>query len=48
VDHIDPDAATISFEICSWLINDSKGELSAQEYVDYCARVVAHAQGGII
>ena len=42
VDHIDPDADAIGFEICSWLVNDSKGQLSALEYVDYCGRVVAH------
>jgi hypothetical protein len=42
VDHIDPSSAVIAFEICSWLVNDSKGNLSAQEYVDYCGRVVDH------
>jgi len=46
VDHIDPDSDTVGFEICSWLVNDSKGELSAQEYVEYCRLVVAHAEGG--
>jgi hypothetical protein len=43
VDHIDPSSPVLGFEICSWLVNDSKGNLSAQEYVDYCGRVVEHA-----
>lgn len=44
VDHTDPSSPVIGFEICSWLVNDSKGNLSAKEYVDYCGRVVAHAK----
>ncbi len=42
VDHTDPSSANLEFEICSWLVNDSKGNLSAQEYVDYCGRVVGY------
>ncbi len=44
VDHTDPSSPVIGFEICSWLVNDSKGNLSAREYVDYCRRVVEHSK----
>jgi len=44
VDHTDPASPDLEFEICSWLVNDSKGNLSALEYVDYCGRVVEHAK----
>jgi len=46
VDHIDPDADAICFEICSWLVNDSKGELSRWNTSIIAPRVVAHAQSG--
>ncbi len=42
VDHTDPSSPVIGFEICSWLVNDSKGQLSAKEYVEFCGRVAAH------
>jgi hypothetical protein len=42
VDHTDPSSPLVGFEICSWLVNDSKGNLSAGEYVEFCGRVVAH------
>jgi hypothetical protein len=39
VDHTDPNASDLEFEICSWLVNDSKSCLNAQEFVDLCTRV---------
>jgi hypothetical protein len=39
VDHTDPNASDLDFEICSWLVNDCKSCLNAQEFLDLCARV---------
>jgi hypothetical protein len=43
VDHVNPDSDTLEFEICSWIVNNSKGRLSSEEYLDYCTRVAAYA-----
>ena len=42
VDHIDPGADVLEFEICSWKINLCKGNLNPQEFVDLCKRIVAY------
>jgi hypothetical protein len=39
-DHINPD--TLEFEMCSWLVNESKSYLSPDEYVALCQKVVNH------
>jgi hypothetical protein len=41
VDHVDPYAAEIKFEICSWLVNRSKNDLTGEEYVALCGKIVA-------
>ncbi len=43
VDHIDPAADVLEFEICSWKINLCKGNLNPQEFVELCKRVVLFA-----
>jgi hypothetical protein len=42
IDHIDPAADVLEFEICSWKINSCKGNLNPQEFVDLCKRVVEY------
>jgi hypothetical protein len=42
VDHIDPYGRNIDFEICSWHINRSKSNLSPQEYVALCEKIISH------
>jgi hypothetical protein len=41
VDHIDPDV--LEFEICSWLVNDSKSYMTPAEFVAFCRKVVKRA-----
>lgn len=38
VDHVTPD--TLDFVICSWQINDAKSDLSPEEFVALCKKVV--------
>jgi hypothetical protein len=42
VDHIDPYAQEIAFEICSWRINRCKNNLTAQEFVALCRKIVVY------
>lgn len=42
VDHEDPNADTLEFEIVSWLVNDGKSGLDPEQFVDLCRRIVAH------
>jgi hypothetical protein len=44
IDHIDgkPEA---TFEIVSWQTNDAKEDMNREEFLDYCRRVVRHADG---
>ena len=42
VDHKDPKADRLEFEIVSWLVNDCKSGLSPEQFVDLCRRIVAH------
>ncbi len=39
VDHCDPYADELNFEICSWIVNSSKTLMNPQEYVDLCRKV---------
>jgi putative endonuclease len=42
VDHIDPYAATLSFEICSWLVNECKNNLNPDEFIALCKKIVVY------
>jgi hypothetical protein len=39
VDHCDPYAGELNFEICSWIVNSSKTLMNPREYVDLCKKV---------
>ncbi len=39
VDHIDPNACELAFEICSWLINTCKWNMNRQEFIAVCGKV---------
>ena len=41
IDHIDPDATDLKFEVCSLLVNECKNDLNADEFVGLCNKVVA-------
>ncbi|MGB7568919.1 MAG: hypothetical protein WBM07_13745 [Chitinivibrionales bacterium] len=40
VDHIDPRADTLAFEICSWEVNCCKSFLNPAEFLDMCGKVM--------
>jgi hypothetical protein len=42
VDHTDPEAAVLDFEICSWLVNTCKNLLNPNEFVAFCGKVVEY------
>jgi hypothetical protein len=39
VDHMDPYAKVLKLEICSWRINNCKGGLTPQEFIEVCRKV---------
>jgi hypothetical protein len=40
VDHVEDGTGPADFRICGWRTNDAKGDLSLEEFVALCARVV--------
>lgn len=46
VDHVGDGTGTADFRVCSWRVNDAKNDLSQDEFVGLCRRVVAFADGG--
>jgi hypothetical protein len=40
VDHVTEDS--LQFEICSWRTNDSKSDLSPEEFVEFCGKVIKY------
>jgi hypothetical protein len=43
VDHIDAGATESSFRICSWRTNDAKNDLSPDQFIDLCSKVLTFA-----
>ena len=41
LDHVS-DRSSINFDICSWRTNDTKNDLSIQEFIELCRKVVTH------
>jgi hypothetical protein len=44
VDHVNPYADILEFEICSWRINCCKSGLTPNEFVEVCRKVVEHTK----
>jgi hypothetical protein len=42
VDHVGDGSGAADFVICAWRTNDAKNDLSHDEFVELCRRVVAH------
>jgi hypothetical protein len=40
IDHVDASSAAPNFMICSWRVNDAKNDLTREEFVQLCCRVV--------
>ena len=43
VDHISAGATEASFRICAWRTNDAKNDLSVEDFLSLCIRVLTHA-----
>jgi len=43
VDHIDAGATESSFKICAWRTNDAKNDLSPEQFVELCSKVLIFA-----
>ena len=41
LDHVS-ERSSINFDICSWRTNDAKNDLSIQEFIELCRKVIAH------
>lgn len=42
VDHFDPSKHSPDFRICAWAVNDSKSDLTIEEYLALCTTVLAY------
>jgi len=43
VDHVSAGATKASFRICGWRTNDAKSDLSHEDFLDLCHKVLVHA-----
>jgi hypothetical protein len=41
VDHVGDGTGPVDFKICAWRTNDAKGDLSLEEFVALCSKVLA-------
>lgn len=48
VDHIGDGLAAPNFRICAWRTNDCKNDLNADELLDFCRRVLSHADASAV
>lgn len=42
VDHVGDGLGVANFKICGWRTNDSKNDLSLEEFIDLCHKVICH------
>lgn len=42
IDHVGDGLGEVDFKICAWRTNDAKSDLTQEEFVALCRRVVAH------
>lgn len=42
VDHIEASSEAATFHICAWRTNDAKNDLSIEEFIELCVRVLKH------
>ena len=45
IDHVGDGRGMADFRICAWRTNDAKSDLSHEDFVELCRRVVAFADG---
>ena len=43
VDHVSSSSTEASFRICSWRANDAKNDLSVDDFMELCRKVLVHA-----
>jgi hypothetical protein len=44
IDHVDPDASELVFEVVSWIVNEGKSQMTPEEYQSLCAKVAKHGR----
>jgi len=42
VDHVDERTSLPNFKICSWRVNDAKGDLNLSEFLELCRKLIEH------
>lgn len=42
VDHVSGREISSEFKICSWRTNDAKNDLSVDEFIELCSKVISH------
>ena len=42
VDHKDPNASVLEFEICTWQTNECKSSFNPSQFIAYCSKVLAN------
>ena len=42
VDHKDPDATVLEFEICTWKTNECKSNFNPEEFIAFCSKVLSN------
>lgn len=47
VDHVGDGRGETTFRICGWAVNDAKNDLSLDDFVALCERVLWHQRGGL-
>lgn len=47
VDHVGDGTGPADFRICAWRTNDAKHDMSVEEFVALCRRVLRHAGGDL-
>lgn len=48
VDHVSAGATEASFRICSWRTNDAKNDLSVEDFLSLCERILVHAGYSVV
>jgi hypothetical protein len=47
VDHVGDGMGSADFKICSWRTNDCKNDLSYEELIAFCKRIISHAKTSV-
>ena len=48
VDHVGDGKGAANFKICAWRTNDAKNDLSYEEFLELCRKVIAAANKALL